>query len=124
MLQAQFVVLALVIIVTAAGCGSAKGKTPATTSSYTATATTASETQSGKPLTRAEWIAAGEAICKRTNAQLGSLHIKSLKDYARVLPQAASYDQAESSELGRLVPPASMASDWKKRVSGFNKFGD
>lgn len=119
-------------ILTVSGCGgSSKTSSTTTAASTTAPATTAStttatstKTATGPPLTRIELIAKAEPICARANAELNSTTIKSRAELARALPQAAAYDQVEATELSNLVPPASMASDWKQIIAGLQTFGD
>lgn len=142
MLNAYLAVLALAAtVLVVSGCGgsskttttttAAATTTPATTAPATTTpATTTSATvttvklASGKPLSRATWIAKGDVICAHANAELDSSTVKSLQDLIRLLPQAALYDKTESAELSKLVPPASKAGDWKKIVVGFQVFGE
>jgi hypothetical protein len=136
-LHAHFAALALAATTLAvSGCGgSSKAGSTTTARAATAPATTASTTNapipttpvtiaSGKPLTRAQWIARGDAICARTNMKLKAISVVSTRDYARVLPQAAIYDRIEATELSKLVPPASMARDWMQIVNGYQLFGD
>jgi hypothetical protein len=139
MLHTQLAALALAAATLAvSGCGGSS-KT-ASTSTATAQPTTAATTtaatttvpataaaikiRSGRPLTRAAWIAEAEVICARTNVELDSTKIKTVQDYARVLPQLASYDRIEATELSKIVPPTVMASDWRLIVTGFQKFGE
>lgn len=82
------------IVFAASGCGGSTGST--------------------KPLTRSELIARADAICRRINAQLNTIGIKSGKDYARL----GAYEQAAVAEMRRLTPPTSMASGWEQVVSG------
>jgi hypothetical protein len=133
-LQAHLAALALAAITLAAsGCGGSK--TAATTAAASSTApsipttnsapTTATSTTttptpvvgvklaSGKPLTRAQWLAKGDAICGRLNAQLAATPVKSIQEFTRVLPQAAAYERAELAQLVKLVPPTSKASEWQ-----------
>jgi hypothetical protein len=93
----------------ASGCGG----TTKSSSQAAPPAQAESHTQTG-PLTRTELIAKADAICSRVNAQLASTAIRSTHDYARLLPQVAAYEQTELAELGKLTPPASMASDWQQ----------
>jgi hypothetical protein len=112
--------------------------TAQTTSTQTTTAQTSSTTttpvlpstgepikiKSGTPLTRRVLIAKAEPICERANTELDSTKIKSIEDYARVLPQTASYDRIEANELSKLVPPAAMAKAWTEIVTDLQKFGE
>ncbi|MGA9285379.1 MAG: hypothetical protein WBV85_08045 [Solirubrobacteraceae bacterium] len=114
----------------ASGCGgSSKSGSTSTAASATAatTATTATAPPShavatlklstGKPLTRAEWIAKGDAICARLKTKLAALTVVNEQEYAHVFPQVAVYDNAEAQELSKLVPPTSKAHDWEQILS-------
>jgi hypothetical protein len=129
-LHVSLAALALATTVLAAsGCG--RSSKPATTTAATSAPQTTSSTTVdaestptptvaavkpavGKPLSRARWIAKGEAICTRLNAQLAARTVKSPTEFAVVLPQAAAYERAELAQLIKLVPPASEAGDWQK----------
>jgi hypothetical protein len=69
---------------------------------------------SGKPLTRAQWIAKGDAICTHFNHETAKLTVVSRSELFRVLPQAVAYMRVEVAELARLVPPRSKASEWQE----------
>lgn len=137
MLHAQLATLAFAALTLAAsGCGGSTkshsssssastvptaNATTSTTSTPTATAdstTVALKVATGKPLTRAQWITRGDAICARTRTQLSATTAKTLNEFARKLPEAAAYYQAELASLGRLVPPASKINDWQQFLSG------
>jgi hypothetical protein len=108
------------------GCGgSSKGgstgstavtKPAATTSASqpNASPSTSVTVASGAPLTRASWIAEGDSICARLNAQLAVTDVKTARDFARALPQAAAYERAALARLAALVPPASKRRDWQE----------
>jgi hypothetical protein len=85
---------------------------------------TSNGTQAANALTRAQLIAQADAICASTNAALSASRIKSSSELARILPQAAAYDRAETIQLRKLVPPASMANDWKQILVGVQKFAE
>jgi hypothetical protein len=131
MLHSQISALALVAITVAAtGCGSSKngltastGNASDTTITAPTTATTTSPTPtlmvkvaSGKHLSRAQWIAKGDAICSHLEAVLETNNSKTAGPL-RVLPQAVAYERAAVAELARLVPPATMANDWQQFLS-------
>jgi hypothetical protein len=138
----QLAALALAAIaLTAAGCGGSSksqtttttASTPSTTSTTASTTTAATSTPTttthvtiatGKPLATATWITKGDAICARASARLATLHINTLADYARVLPQGAAYDRAEAEELGKLVPPAAKAHDWQLMIVAVENFAE
>jgi hypothetical protein len=73
---------------------------------------------SSKPLSRSELIAQGDAICYRLNAKRATLTISRPQDYERIVPPLAAYELAAAAEMGRLMPPTSMAHDWSEMVSG------
>ncbi len=73
---------------------------------------------SSKPLTRAELTAKADAICKTVGAKLATKTIKTQQDIARVAPELAGFEQSALAELGKLVPPATLANDWKQFVAG------
>lgn len=123
-----------IVVAVVSGCGGSS-KTVATTSAVsTTTPTTISTTTpttssggehpgsavaevrpaSGTPLTRSAWLATGDAICARLNAQLTADTVKSAHEFAEVLPQTAADERAEFKQLVKLVPPTSMAKDWQE----------
>jgi hypothetical protein len=129
MLQIQLFALALAAIALAAtGCGgsskSATGNAAATTPSTARTAPTPTRPAhtialaTGTPLTRARWIAKGDAICARVNREVAGTPANSVSDYARLLPQIAAYYSKEATDLSKLVPPTSMAHDGEQIVNG------
>ncbi|MGA9874414.1 MAG: hypothetical protein WBQ21_01230 [Solirubrobacteraceae bacterium] len=134
MLQTQLFALALAATALAvSGCGGSSKAgstttvatapvtttTPATTTSADTPAptTAAAKVATGKPLTRAKLIAQGDAICARANTKLSAVSIASYKEFPRVLPQVALYNTIELKELSKLVPPASLTSDWARIIS-------
>jgi hypothetical protein len=123
MSRAKFAALTLATTALAAsGCGgsSKTGSTEATTAatSPTTPATTAATTHpTGTPLTRAALIAKGDAICARANAKTSVLTANSVQAFARVYPQIAIYNRTEAAELGRIVPPPSLAGDWARMIA-------
>lgn len=129
MLHIQLAALALVAVaLVASGCGGSSktaGSTTTTTAASTAAATTTAATQptttvtlaTGKPLTHAQWIAKGEAICTRTNSSMSATTAQTPKEFGRTFPQIAIYEHIESQELSKLVPPASKTHDWAQIVN-------
>jgi hypothetical protein len=75
-------------------------------------------------LTRSELIARGDAICRRINAKLRATTVTSARDYARLAPPLAAYEQAAVAEMRKLTPPASMANGWNQVVSGAQMLAD
>ncbi len=136
MLHIQLMTLGIAVSALAvAGCGGssktgstasvADATTTAATTATTATTTAAPPTvtattvkvATGKPLTVTTLIAKGDAICARTNTKISTISVKSEADFKRVLPQVAIYNSIESNELDKLVPPASLASDWARIIN-------
>jgi hypothetical protein len=95
-----------------------------TSSATLSLATVVVKPVAGKPLTHAEWITKGEAICARLNAQLAATPAKSVTEFARALPQAAAYEQSELAQLVKLTPPPSRASDWQQFLTGTREWAD
>jgi hypothetical protein len=101
----------------ASGCGgSSKGASTAASAANAAVASGAKP--SGKPLSRLELIARGDAICYRLNARRSSSTMSRPQDYERIVPALAAYELAATTEMAQLVPPASMAHDWQRMVAG------
>lgn len=73
--------------------------------------------KSDKTLTRGEFVAQTDAICKRLLAQRKAIKIKTQKEFAQALPRVGSYERTAFAKLGRLTPPASLASDWNQLVT-------
>lgn len=95
MFHTRVAALALVVAaITASGCG-----------------------KSAKSLTRAELTTKAEAICTRMNAFRTSHKSETVRGEARVMPQLAVYERTGLAELNKLIPPPSIASDWKEFVS-------
>jgi hypothetical protein len=73
---------------------------------------------SEKPLTRAELTAKANAICKTVTTRFASKNISTKQELAKVIPELASFEQNALAELSKLIPPAELAGDWKKFVTG------
>lgn len=115
------------------GCGgsstprSASGSTARSAAPSPATRATAGEEiklRSGRPLSRAAWIAKGDSICTRANVKLSSTTAKGTQDLARLLPQAAAYEHIEALELSKLVPPSGATGDWQQIVNDLQKYSE
>ncbi|HEV7936503.1 MAG TPA: hypothetical protein VGP18_00580 [Solirubrobacteraceae bacterium] len=129
------------------GCGGSS-KTTASTVAATAT-TTADSTQatsttaagasvpaativrvaSGTPLTRAQLIAKGDAICAHVNAEVDKVDTQpnvpasvELREVLEGYPKVARYETTETNELSKLVPPAALAHDWGLIVNDFHRY--
>jgi hypothetical protein len=131
MLHVSFVGLTATMLLIA-GCGGSSKSPGITTSAPMATTTIAATVApspasvptvkvtmaSGKPLSRAKWIAEGDAICAHFNQELNKLSVKSTSELPRELPQAAVYIRSKVAELSKLVPPTSKASAWQEILNG------
>lgn len=126
MLHARFAAFAVAAstALAASGCGSSKPASTSSVASPTTTttvppsvATTPVTLATGKPLTRAQLISRGDAICASAITKLTATTVRSTPEFARVLPQAAIYLGTEAEGLSRLVPPASMTRDWTRIVN-------
>jgi hypothetical protein len=132
MLHSQLAALALAAAALAAsGCGSSKAKQATTTAASTTASTTTPATgtgsvtfATGKPLSHARWIAAGDAICERTQNKIETLAYHSTAQLVSHLPQAALYYLAEAEALAKLVPPPSKAHDWEQIVNDTLHFSE
>lgn len=121
----RFTALALAICaLVGSGCGSSSKKSTPTAASSTvanAAVTNAPDVSvpahSG-PLTRAELIATGDAICYRLNVRRKSTRIEHPSDHERLVPALAAYEMAGAVEMSKLVPPASMSGIWQHIVNG------
>lgn len=129
MLHTQVVMLVLVVAaLTASGCGSSK--TESTTTAAKTTASTVSTTTptptivTGAPLSHAQWIAAGDAICENVQNKLNALKSRTTAQLERVLPQAAVYYAAEAESMSKLVPPKAMAHDWQQIIYDAHLYGE
>lgn len=113
-----------------AGCGgsskggattAASGPTQAVSTGAASTATV--KLASGKPLSRAEWIVRGDAICAPANKRRAINTVKSSLEIVPVLRRLAVYDKTEATELGQLAPPPSKSGDWRQIVYGLQLLG-
>jgi len=125
MLGAQFAVLAFATVaLAAASCG--RSSKPATSTTTAAAPSTSAATTTapaiaiarGKSLTRAKWLAQGDAICAHVNREVAAISVRSAAEYASAMHQIVAYYDIEASSLSKLVPPPSMASDAARLVSG------
>jgi len=119
MLRIQtFALIAMIGLPVISGCGSSKTESASNSASTAAKvpATANVPIATGKPLTRAQLIAQGDAICASAKAKVKTLGGNSNAEVINLLPQAAIYYNAEAENLSKLVPPASLSRDWKKIV--------
>jgi hypothetical protein len=75
-------------------------------------------------LTRAQLIAAADAICARLSKRTRSVTNTSLAGVGSTAPLVAGYYRAAFAELRNLTPPRSMARDWKAIVSDIRPVAD
>jgi hypothetical protein len=80
--------------------------------------------QSSAPLTRAQLVAQGDAICYRLNARRMTTKVARAQDYEQLVPALAAYELQGANELGALAPPRSMAHLWRQIVSGSHKVAE
>jgi hypothetical protein len=81
--------------------------------------------EAAKPLTRAQLLAKADATCRRINVKLSATHpAKSPQEVVHDASELVSYEQRGLAELSRLIPPASMASDWKAIIAGAQTLAD
>jgi hypothetical protein len=108
------------------GCGESSKSATETTATTASTAKAASSIPTtatvklakGKPLTRASWIAKGDAICAPVDRKLQAASSRSRSEYTSLLPRVALYLRIEAAKLSKLTPPASMRTDAEQLVSG------
>lgn len=132
MLHTQLAALSLAgMTLAVSGCGgSSKTTSTETASAKVAPAPTESAkpeptpTESAKPLTRTDLITRGDAICGRVNLKRTTTPVVNGRDFARIVPEIAAYEQAAVAEMAKLIPPASMTNDWKRIVAGTQVIAD
>jgi soluble cytochrome b562 len=76
---------------------------------------------SSKPLTRAELTAKADTICKKVTVKLQTATkkgVSTVQQIAHLAPELASFEETALVELGKLIPPAELESDWKTFISG------
>ena len=116
MLQSRLTVLALAALtLVVAGCGkSAKSASQATQSAKTETAKTAT---TGPALTRAVFVSKADAVCRQLQREQSHLTLRTKGELASVGAKVRAYGAEALAELGRLVPPASLAGEWRQTVA-------
>lgn len=120
MSRAYLAALALALAaVTSAGCGKASKSANETSASSQVSTTDSSSasTPVGPPLTRSQLIAKADAICFRVNAKRAASKIHTTESIAKYVPALAAYERTAYAELGKLVPPASMTTEWNELVT-------
>jgi hypothetical protein len=108
--------LTLAVLVSA-GCGGSSSSS--TTQSASAKANAKSATAPSRPLARHELIARADGICARLNKQLVSAKPKnnSRQEIERVAPIHAAAERIAVLELRGLIPPSTLARDWRLIVA-------
>lgn len=92
---------------------------PVLAASAIALAIAACGSSSPKPLTRAQLTAKTDAICRRVSGKLASVGtLNGAAQIARVTSRLSAFEQGVLAQLGALVPPAALESDWKRFVDG------
>jgi hypothetical protein len=76
------------------------------------------------PVSQAELTTKGNAICKRVHTRLIRLSKGKGEDLEQIYAKAAGYEQIALNELGKLVPPADLASDWKQILSAMSALAE
>jgi hypothetical protein len=115
--------LTIVLVAFTAGCGktSNQAKPAAPTSTVAAPASQTPATtihpSTGKPLTQAQWVAKGDAICAKLIGQQTLLRINNLNELPRVIPQMLIYTRATIAALSKLTPPTNKTNDWQTFLS-------
>jgi hypothetical protein len=113
----------------ASGCGSSKNASSSTSARSTSTsASTGSATSdgSGPSLSTAQLVSKAEAICSRLNSELAGAKdvFSDLQGIARIAPRRAALEQAATTELSNLVPPASLTSDYQRLIVARRRFAE
>ncbi len=128
MRRTPLAVLALAASVLAAsGCGGstkASSQAASTTVAGSPAGATATQTAPSGPLTRAQLIEKGEAICYRLNVKRSSTRISQPGDYERFVPVLAATELAAATEMGNLTPPPALAGEWREMIAGAHAIGE
>lgn len=77
---------------------------------------------SPKPLSRAQLVEKANSICRRVTAKIEATSkgesANTLQQLAHLASKLAGFEQSALGELGKLVPPAALESDWKRFLAG------
>ncbi|HEX4838213.1 MAG TPA: hypothetical protein VFV03_06800 [Solirubrobacteraceae bacterium] len=79
---------------------------------------------SGQSQAGAALIAQADAICRRVHNELVSIRPETQSETARLGAKVTAYERAAVAAMRRLVPPASLAGDWKEIVAGAQTLAD
>jgi C4-dicarboxylate-specific signal transduction histidine kinase len=109
--------LTSMLVVSSCGGSSRPSQQPTTPANPTTKTATAQQAAQSKSLTRAQLTARVNAVCKRTAARRNPLKIRSQAEFAVVIPQVAAFQRTMAAELGKLSPPAALATEWNQFVA-------
>jgi hypothetical protein len=132
MSRSRSMALALAALaLTAAGCGeSTKGSTASRTTTATQAASQTTPAAPPKPAessarvshpTSSQLIAEANSICTQLNNGAHTIHVSSLRSIAATTPKLVGFYQTAITEMKKLTPPASVASDWQAMIADFEK---
>lgn len=81
----------------------------------------------GPQLSKAEFFAKADAICRRVNAKVASMQITRGTQFPRFLAVLGTYEQSAATSMDKLNPPSSLTGDWQRivattRVVGINTY--
>jgi ABC-type Fe3+-hydroxamate transport system substrate-binding protein len=114
---------------TAASSAAATTATTTTIASTSLPAATTVKVAVGAPLTRAQLLAKGDAICARINVQVDKVTTQassspnvSRQEFYEGIPKVARDYATEANELSKLVPPASLAHNWETILSDLHRY--
>jgi len=116
------VLLALAATLAPAGCGGSSGGRASRSEAVATRAgaqKTAAAAPSVAPLAHTAFAAKASAICGRLyreQASLKGVKVRTNKDLERVAAGLKAHEDRALAELSKLVPPASLASEWSAMV--------
>lgn len=119
MLHIRVATLALAATALAISSCGGSTKSSSDTASNPQSTPTVSVPANTAPLTRAKLIAQADTICGRIYTRLNHRRqAVTQQAIAGVALELAAYERGSVTELEKLVPPASLANDWKQIVAG------
>lgn len=133
MLPKRVVLFVSMTALIASGCGSSGTGSTTTNGSGGGSVTTGSATSntgtgaaandasatvgSSTPLTKTQFVASANTICKRLHLQLLGLNRGKTPDTQQVYSRGAAYEQTAVGKLQKLNPPAELSGDLKQVVA-------